>query len=241
MTSVSDPERGELESLAVSGHGVAFRNLGVAVVNAPAEQMRASNPSTAEDSAVLAIEPERYLYPISSDDYLRGYRDAVDHLINQMLSRGQQPPPATAAEEFDLADLPTQFQDDADGSWGLHATQTIPSHLSGQGVAIAILDSGLDRNHPDFLTKKITAFSFVAEEIDVQDAIGHGTHTAGTAAGPEQPGGRARYGIAYAAELFIGKVISQEQKKATDTAVLQGIQWQCGTNAPSCQCRWAPR
>ncbi|TYS16188.1 peptidase S8 [Rossellomorea vietnamensis] len=47
---------------------------------------------------------------------------------------------------------------------------------------IAILDSGVDYNHPDLASKTIRGYDFVDNDYYPMDLNGHGTHVAGTAA-----------------------------------------------------------
>jgi subtilisin family serine protease len=63
----------------------------------------------------------------------------------------------------------------------------------------------------------------------VQDGHGHGTHTAGTACGVLHPGSGRRYGIAYGAQLFIGKVLSNAGS-GPDGGIIAGINWAVTNN-----------
>ena len=59
----------------------------------------------------------------------------------------------------------------------------------------------------------------------MQDLHGHGTHTTGTACGPKAPGGAiARYGIAFKAFIFTGKVLTNSGG-GTQAQVLAGMNW----------------
>ena len=49
-------------------------------------------------------------------------------------------------------------------------------------VPIAIIDSGVDSDHPDLLGKILPGFNFVRDNADTRDAGGHGTAVAGAAA-----------------------------------------------------------
>lgn len=108
-------------------------------------------------------------------------------------------------------------------TWGIQVTGAAVSSYSGQGVRLAILDTGLDLQHPDFAGRQIVARSFVEGE-DAHDENGHGTHCAGIAAGPEDPATLPRYGVASEVELYIGKVLSN-QGAGADGGVLEGINW----------------
>ena len=56
------------------------------------------------------------------------------------------------------------------------------SGTSGGGVKVAILDSGIDYNHPDLASIYAGGYDFVNGDTDPKDDNGHGTHVAGTVA-----------------------------------------------------------
>jgi len=88
---------------------------------------------------------------------------------------------------------------------------------------VAVLDTGFDLNHPDFVGRPVTAVSFVPGQM-AQDGHGHGTHCVGTSCGPLAPQGTRRYGVATAADIFVGKVLSNEGS-GTDGGIIAGINW----------------
>ncbi|NNV87828.1 MULTISPECIES: S8 family peptidase, partial [unclassified Roseobacter] len=73
----------------------------------------------------------------------------------------------------------------------------------GKDIKIAILDTGIDIDHPDFLGKIDTeySYSFSRNSRDISDSNGHGTHVAGIAAGGKD--GRGTHGVAFESELLI--------------------------------------
>ncbi len=97
------------------------------------------------------------------------------------------------------------------------------SPWTGRGIKVAVLDTGFEVHHPDFAGRKVTTQSFVPGE-DVQDVHGHGTHCVGTALGPRIPDPLPRYGIAYEAEIYVGKVLSN-LGKGGDGDIMAGINW----------------
>jgi subtilisin family serine protease len=111
----------------------------------------------------------------------------------------------------------------ATATWGLIVTRVIRSRFSGRGIRVAVLDTGLDLRHPDFAGRNITHQSFVAGQT-TQDGHGHGTHCIGTASGPARPAVLPRYGVAYASDIFAGKVLSN-QGSGSDQSILGGINW----------------
>jgi thermitase len=50
----------------------------------------------------------------------------------------------------------------------------------GAGVKVAVIDTGVDKNHPDISSKIVGGFDFSDNDADAQDYHGHGTHTSGT-------------------------------------------------------------
>ncbi len=239
VASARDFENGAVDSQTMGeAEAIIFENLGVAVVDTPPEQLR-SLRAASDDSGIMAIEPERINYAIDeggmsfsppmitgggggsqlSADYVRGYRDAVNHLADAMLGTGAVSPGAVLASAVDQI----SFSDDREFTWGLRATRVSESRYSGKGVRVAVLDTGFDLEHPDFLGRNIVSRSFIPGEA-VQDGHGHGTHCVGTSCGPKMAGQGPRYGIAYDAEIFVGKVLSNAGSGG-DAGILAGISW----------------
>lgn len=109
--------------------------------------------------------------------------------------------------------------------------------LSGEGVIVAVIDSGIDYSHPDFInedgtTRIIEIFDEATDRVydravinealgksgrrermelvPVTDVSGHGTHVAGIAAGNGRASGGRYRGVAYKAELLIVKLGDDE-------------------------------
>jgi subtilisin family serine protease len=78
--------------------------------------------------------------------------------------------------------------------------------LTGNGVAIAIIDTGINSTHPDFQEKTIVWNDIFASEADPYDDNGHGTSVASIAAGTGAASSGEYKGIAPGANLIIEKV-----------------------------------
>ena len=82
--------------------------------------------------------------------------------------------------------------------------------LDGNGVGVAIIDSGVNTAHDD-LTTRVTHFvNFVGFESDPRDGYGHGTHVAGIIAGSGQSSDGTRRGIAPGAHLIVLKALDDQ-------------------------------
>lgn len=108
-------------------------------------------------------------------------------------------------------------------TWGLQATGAAASPYDGTGVRIAILGGGIHVRHPDFVGRQFRWKSFVPGEQPDQDT-GWTTHLVGTVCGTRRASGVQHYGIAPAAEIFIGKVIDR-RGLSTSQRILEGTAW----------------
>ena len=62
-------------------------------------------------------------------------------------------------------------------AWGIHAVGADTSSWSGDGVRVAVLDTGIDASHPAFDGVELVQRNFTGESDE--DLDGHGTHCAG--------------------------------------------------------------
>jgi subtilisin family serine protease len=115
-----------------------------------------------------------------------------------------------------------QFQDSTTDAWGLLATNVTQFAGTGQGIRLAVLDTGLNIAHPDFAGRSVKQTSFIAGE-DPADLAGHGTMCAGISCGKRKSPG-PRYGVAPGVQLFSGKIIDRNIE-GTDSSLLDGIEW----------------
>lgn len=229
--AAADPSKGN----------IFFEELDIMVVEGGASQMGALEASVFDSSSpVLSVEPEMYVVPMDEPtpqtpvdsylsslgrDYILGYADAVQALATHLLATSD----GTMSEE-EAVEIAASYFDNANATWGLQATRVTSSRWSGAGMRVAVLDTGMDINHPDFVGRSIITRSFVPGQ-GVQDGHGHGTHCIGTSCGPKlPPGGGRRYGIAYNATILAGKVLSN-QGSGTSGQVLAGINWAIANRA----------
>ncbi|WP_243299394.1 S8 family peptidase [Bacillus litorisediminis] len=109
-------------------------------------------------------------------------------------------------------------------SWGyepIDAPQMADAGLTGNGVKVAILDTGIDTDHPDL---KVAGGVCVAESCPAgfDDNNGHGTHIAGIIAAQDNEIGVL--GIAPNVELYAIKSLDKNGDGSTAT-IIAGIEW----------------
>jgi len=90
-------------------------------------------------------------------------------------------------------------------------------------VDIAVVDTGIDADHPDLQAKIALQKDFTASPENPEDDDGHGTHVAGIAAAVTD-NGEGVAGACPGCDLFIAKVFDS-RGDATDTDVADAIVW----------------
>jgi len=93
------------------------------------------------------------------------------------------------------------------------------STITGNGVKVCIVDTGIDDSHPA-LNPLLAEKDFVNEDADATDDNGHGTHVAGIVASQDSTFG----GVSPGASLMAAKVLNQYASGAASVVVL-GIEW----------------
>ena len=89
------------------------------------------------------------------------------------------------------------------------------------GPLVAIVDSGIDGDHPDLREQIVAARSFVGGNPRVDD-LGHGTFVAGIVAARQNTQGIA--GIAWPAGLLVAKVVGPDRSISLEAEV-KAIRW----------------
>ncbi len=114
--------------------------------------------------------------------------------------------------------------------WGVDRidAEKVWSYNTGSGIAIAIVDTGIDYDHPDLAANYWKGESFVDYTDDPMDDNGHGTHCAGIAAAVDNTSGVV--GVAPDAELIAAKVLNQNGG-AQLSWIADGINWAADNGA----------
>jgi hypothetical protein len=92
----------------------------------------------------------------------------------------------------------------------------------GQGVVVAVVDTGVDLDHPDLMANLLPGHDFIDNDMYPMDIAGHGTHVAGLIAANGQVSGTAPE-----AKLLPVRVLEGLSGGSSFT-VAQGILWAAG-------------
>ncbi|GAA1600699.1 S8 family serine peptidase [Kribbella hippodromi] len=97
---------------------------------------------------------------------------------------------------------------------------------TGKGVPVVVLDTGIDKSHPDLAAQVVGAKNFTSAPDG--DHFGHGTHVASTIAGTAAASNGKYKGVAPGARLYDGKVCD-DGGGCEDSAILAGMEWAATT------------
>lgn len=144
---------------------------------------------------------------------------------------------------------PVRLTPSAGVPWGVKAVRDrAAASVDGSGVTVAVLDTGISRNHPDLMRRISVCKDFANPEKPVtddscDDSNGHGTHVAGIIAADGGEDGDGIFGVAPGAALGIYRVCdanglcwSDDVAAAIDAAVADGadiINLSLGSDSPS--------
>ncbi|MFN6447102.1 MAG: S8 family serine peptidase [Nostoc sp. DedSLP05] len=138
-------------------------------------------------------------------------------------------------------------------NWGadlIKAPEVWVKGYTGQGLVVAVLDTGVDRNHPDLSANIWTnsreiagngvdddnngyiddyyGWNFIEGNNNTLDVYGHGSHVAGTIAAVNNDFGIT--GIAYNAKIMPVKVLN-DSNKGNFAAIAQGVYYAVNNGA----------
>lgn len=163
------------------------------------------------------------LYVVASPDVIRSLAALPEvreirsvrrdyHVLGAPSKKGKTPPRIQTVE-WNISKIK------ADSVWYQYG-------LSGQGVIVGVLDTGIDPSHPA-LSGNFSGYFLdaVNNQSTPYDDHGHGTHVSGTIAGGDGPGSFADdIGIAYNAQIASCKAFSSSGS-GSDVDIIECVQW----------------
>ncbi|HBV97288.1 MAG TPA: peptidase S8 [Desulfotomaculum sp.] len=146
---------------------------------------------------------------------LRMENDAVIHLQGKLKGHPQKESDEVlpwGVDRIDANDVWDRNHDlDVDGQ-----------RWAGSGVKVALLDTGVEMNHPDLRKNIKKGYNVVDPKKPPYDALGHGTHVAGTLAAVDNRAGVL--GTAPKALIYPVKVMDDEGY-GTVSGVIEALEW----------------
>ncbi|WP_238457381.1 S8 family peptidase [Alkalihalophilus pseudofirmus] len=125
-----------------------------------------------------------------------------------------------AHEEVAAIEIDQEVEITSVYDWGTNTIQAPAAWangIAGDGVRVAVIDTGVDFNHNDLTV--IDSVSFVQEEETANDENGHGTHVAGIIAA-----NGTLLGTAPNSELYVVKALDKNGT-GFHSNVVKGIEW----------------
>ena len=121
-------------------------------------------------------------------------------------------------------------------SWGaehINADAALTTGYSGEGVKVAVLDSGVNFNHADLSDNFVFSanelgYDFVSDDFFPEDVYGHGTHVAGILAATSN--GFGVVGVAPNAQIVALRVLDGNGE-GTASTIIEALQWIQNYNA----------
>ncbi|MGM1063473.1 S8 family serine peptidase [Saccharothrix sp. Mg75] len=172
-----------------------------------------------------------------------GYDDGLRDTVPVIVTGGPPPPGARVAGALPAVDAVAaevpkstgwpELPDDAGRVWldgvarplldrstaQVGAPVAWAAALTGAGVTVAVVDTGVEGDHPDLVGREVAARDFTHEQDGV-DHFGHGTHVAATIAGHRAP----YRGVAPDARLLDAKVCDR-RGACPESAIIEGMRW----------------
>jgi subtilisin len=129
---------------------------------------------------------------------------------------------------FEVQAVTKALSETLDWSIGFLGIPAVWAQTEGEGVKVAVLDTGCDLDHPDLQGAVVGAMDFSGSLWGVRDRSSHGSWCAGMI------GARANdigvRGIVPKCQLLIGKVLGDDGS-GSEQAILNGIKWAAAQGA----------
>lgn len=186
-----------------------LRSVGVTVVSVPAEAEERVIAALSRNPGVVYAERDEVAHVATNDTFF----DRQYALMNEGQSFANTNGSVTTAAGKVDADI------DAVEAWSV---------TQGDGMRVAVLDSGVDVDHEDISSKVVGAANFTSAPT-VDDNYGHGTHVAGIIAASTDNGFGVA-GVCPGCEILNGKVLGDNGSGYTSD-IVEGMEWAVANGA----------
>ncbi|MFN8575545.1 MAG: S8 family peptidase [Candidatus Sericytochromatia bacterium] len=197
----------------------SIRSLGVEIVRVPDEiSTQDYIKQLSNDPTIDYVEPN-YIRKIAllEENYSNYPKEDLKTYINSNVNKNMRPLNSFKAT-FNDPDIKLQYgleKINADGAWAVTK--------GDEKIVIAVVDTGVDLNHPDLAANLVKGYSTIKGTINENDDNGHGTHVAGIVSAIAD-NNIGVTGIAPKCKVMPIKVLSAKGD-GNDSDIAEGIIW----------------
>ena len=185
----------------------------------------AAGLSQREMNRLLQANMSRVAMPIGHDGL---YALAVPQGFESVLAAHLAKDPRIGFAEVDRFAAPAMIPNDTYYSYAWHLPKIgAPSawdFSQGDGVTVAVVDSGIDPTHPDLVAHLVPGHNMVSDNTDTSDVNGHGTLIAGVI-GADTNNGVGTAGVGWNVNLMPVRVSETVANGTTTGTIAAGIIW----------------
>ncbi|MHB0977119.1 MAG: S8 family serine peptidase [Candidatus Aquicultorales bacterium] len=154
--------------------------------------------------------------------------------VEDVVARFERNPKVEYAQPsyiYKALDVPNDTYYQNGYQWGPSRLNAEPAwtQSKGTGVKVAVVDTGVDYNHPDLAGKVIQGYDFVNHDSNPMDDEGHGTHVAGII-GAATNNSLGVAGMGWNAQILAVKVLD-EIGQGTPDDIADGIRYAADNGA----------
>jgi thermitase len=205
---------GALRQLGLSD-GPGIGSTGAHLIKVPAGKELQLVEALSRNPAVEYAEPDQVV-TAATDDTFFGQQYALQNT-------GQEVTNNNPAYVIKVAGGTVDADVDAVEAWGFATGAT----TTGAAIKVAVLDSGVDLDHPDINPNVVARANFSGAATN-EDKYGHGTHVAGIVAASHNSIGVA--GVCPDCKILAGKVLN-DSGVGSSSGLTDGINWAVSNGA----------
>ncbi|MBA2692877.1 MAG: S8 family serine peptidase [Rubrobacter sp.] len=195
------------------------------IPEAPVERVTEEVESAVQKS-LPAVDAQLISFPEAKEE---GSREEREQILEEKKEELEGDPAVRSVDYNYLKELEAIPNDPLfDRQWHLGRAGRVAAPVAwntttGDGAAIAVIDSGIDLDHPDLRDKISDSINTSGDSGNADDTNGHGTHVAGIAAAATN-NNRGVAGTCPDCSLLAARAQSRSGE-ITDAAVIAAINW----------------